>query len=274
MSVRVLVLRSAGTNNDLETVQAFQAAGATAERIHVQSLIDRKRRLDEFHILSLPGGFSYGDDLGAGTVLANQLRANLLGELQEFVASGRQVIGICNGFQILVRLGLLPVPGGGKTVSLVENVSGHFESRWVRLRVATASSPILEADEILEMPVAHLEGRLVVASPEIYQGLVERDQIAFRYTDASDTREDPGYPHNPNGSIGAVAGLQSPCGRVLGMMPHPERHLRALHHPEWTRRRAAARPSGGDWTQGDGFRIFGRMVETARQTLEASTSSP
>ncbi len=270
MSVRVLVLRSAGTNNDFETVQAFELAGAQAERLHVQALTEGKRRLSEFQILAIPGGFSYGDDLGAGTVLANQLRANLREDLETFVQEGNQVIGICNGFQILVRLGLLPVPGGDKAVSLVENVSGHFESRWIRLRVDTDSSPILKKGEVLEMPVAHKEGRLVVASDEIFDELIKNDQVAFRYTDAEGTEGDPGYPANPNGSISSIAGIQSPCGKVLGMMPHPERHLRSLHHPEWTRRKALGTVSNDDWKQGDGFVIFKRMVEKALE-LQGAT---
>ena len=279
MSVRVLVLRTAGTNCDYETAHAFELAGAQTERLHVRALLEGVRKLDEYHILALPGGFSYGDDLGAGTVLANQLGTRLQDPLARFVDSGRQVLGICNGFQVLVRLGLLPGTGDEKAVSLVEHTSGRFEDRWVRLRVDTDRSAVLEQGDLIEMPVAHKEGRLVVSSPEVLEKLRDQGQIALRYVslpngesgdEASSSAEgqDPGYPANPNGSIESIAGLQNPAGNVLGMMPHPERHLRALHHPQWTRRRALGELSvsaeGGDWRQGDGFRIFARMVEKAR----------
>ena len=271
MSVRVLVLRTAGTNCDYETAHAFELAGAEAERVHVRALLKGDRGIDDYHILAVPGGFSYGDDLGAGTVLANQLGTRFRDTLASFVDSGRQVLGICNGFQVLVRLGLLPGGTDDKEVSLVENTSGLFEDRWVRLRVDTGSSPVLDEGDVLEMPVAHKEGRLVVSSPEALERMRANGQIALRYVAVNgDTQGEPlGYPDNPNGSIESIAGLQSSCGNVLGMMPHPERHLRALHHPEWTRRRAQGSmpregADGSDWRQGDGYRIFSRMVDQAR----------
>jgi phosphoribosylformylglycinamidine synthase I len=271
MSVRVLVLRTAGTNCDYETAHAFELAGAESERVHVRALLSGGRKIDDYHILVVPGGFSYGDDLGAGTVLANQLGTRFQDALNRFVESGRQVLGICNGFQVLVRLGLLPGGSEDKEVSLVENVSGLFEDRWVRLRVDTASSPVLDEGDVLEMPVAHKEGRLVVSSAEALERLRARGQIALRYVSVAGESNggDPGYPDNPNGSVESIAGLQSPCGNVLGMMPHPERHLRALHHPEWTRRRARGEletdgAPGADWRQGDGYRVFARMVDRAQ----------
>lgn len=273
MKPRVLVLRTAGTNCDLETVHAFQLAGADVERLHVQVLMDGARRLDEFHILVVPGGFSYGDDLGAGTVLANQLGTRLRSALEGFAADGRFVVGICNGFQVLVRLGILPGVEGGlgnKTVSLAENRSGLFEDRWVRLRVETSLCPFLESGEVLEMPVAHKEGRLVVRDPDVLESLRANGQIALRYVAVGEeaSMDDPGYPANPNGSIEAIAGLTSPCGRVLGLMPHPERHLRSLQHPNWTRRKAAGAIPSDDRSAGDGFRIFARAARAARAVLE------
>ena len=272
MKPRVLVLRTAGTNCDLETVYAFQLAGADVERLHVQVLLDRARRLDEFHILVVPGGFSYGDDLGAGTVLANQLGTRLRSALEGFAADRRFVVGICNGFQVLVRLGILPGVEGGlgdKTVSLAENRSGLFEDRWVRLRIDTSLCPFLERGEILEMPVAHKEGRLVVRDPDVLESLRANDQIALRYVAAgasvgdAASASDPGYPANPNGSVEAIAGLTSPCGRILGLMPHPERHLRTLQHPDWTRRKAAGGVPSDDRGAGDGYRIFERAVRAS-----------
>lgn len=266
MSARVLVLRTAGINCDFETVHAFELAGAAVEKLHVHVLLDGTRRLDEFDILVVPGGFSYGDDLGAGTILANQLRTRLRDALENFVGDGRQVIGICNGFQVLVRLGILPGTTGrldDRPVSLVENTSGLFEDRWVRLRVDTDRTHLLEGGEVLEMPVAHREGRLVVRDPEVLEMLRQNDQIALRYVGSGPAAGDPGYPANPNGSVESIAGLVSPCGNVLGMMPHPERHLRSLHHPEWPRRKARQELPRPDWRRGDGYRIFERAVERA-----------
>jgi phosphoribosylformylglycinamidine synthase len=261
-----LVLRTAGTNCDFETAHAFALAGAEAERLHVQVLLEGARRLDEFQILALPGGFSYGDDLGAGTILANKLRTRLRDALESFAAAGRLVLGICNGFQVLVRLGLLPGIDGEarKLVSLVENRSGLFEARWVRMRAQTERCPLLVKGEIIEAPVAHKEGRLVVRDADLLGLLKRQGQIALSYIPRAPGRENaaPDYPDNPNGSIEAVAGLISPSGRVLGLMPHPERSLRRLHHPNWTR--AGAAPAAeDDWGAGDGFRIFERAVREA-----------
>jgi phosphoribosylformylglycinamidine synthase len=189
------------------------------------------------------------------------------------------VIGICNGFQVLVRLGLLPWPGGERAVSLVENTSGLYEDRWVRLRVETDTSPLLRRGETFEVPVAHGEGRLVVRSAEDLDTLRARGQILLRYIaiarDDADAGAglDPGYPANPNGSVEAIAGLQSPCGRVIGMMPHPERHLTALQHPNWTRRAACGEAACDAGRRGDGFVIFERMVAFAAQQAGAGVAT-
>lgn len=274
-SPRVLVLRTAGINCDEETALAFRLAGGQVETLHVGLFLRRERRLDEFHILAVPGGFSYGDDLGAGTVLANQLRSHLASELDAFVASGRLVIGICNGFQVLVRLGLLPGWGGEKAISLVENTSGKFEDRWVHLRVETDRCPFLRRDArrasgpvILRLPVAHKEGRFLVRGPEALERLREGDQIALRYVDPEAGCEGGArsYPQNPNGSVEAIAGIINPQGNVFGLMPHPERHRRRLHDPLWTRRRAEiARGSIDDEERGgDGFCFFENAVAYTR----------
>lgn len=265
---RVLVLRSPGTNCDEETARAFALAGAETESIHVGALIRGERRLDEFGILAFPGGFSYGDDLGAGTVLANRIRSRLADELRAFVASGRLVIGICNGFQVLVRLGLLPGWEGGKAISLVENASGKFEDRWVKLRVEADGCPFLGGKgTILGLPVAHREGRFVTRDPEVLERLEAGGQIALRYVSgeggaARSSHDSAPYPENPNGSVAAIAGITNPAGNVLGLMPHPERHVRALHDPLWTRR-ANGIPEPEE-RSGDGFPIFERAVQHAR----------
>jgi phosphoribosylformylglycinamidine synthase len=266
---RVLVLRSPGTNCDQETARAFELAGAEAERVHVGEFLRRERRLDEFHILAFPGGFSYGDDLGAGTVLANRMRARLADDLRAFVAGGRLAIGICNGFQILVRLGLLPGWEGEKAASLIENASGKFEDRWVSLRVETPRSPFLGArgPGLIRLPVAHREGRFVLRDREALERLRSGGQVALRYADlgAGEPRPAERYPLNPNGSTDAIAGISNPAGNVLGLMPHPERHVRALQDPQWTRRAAAEGLPAGEEQAGDGFRFFASAVEHARR---------
>jgi len=265
---RILVLRTAGTNCDLETAHAFLLAGAEVERLHVRALSDGGRRLNEFRGLAIPGGFSYGDDLGAGTVLANQLRTRLAGDMQEFVERGGLVIGICNGFQVLVRLGILPgiEPRGEKVASLVENESGRFEDRWVRLRVESGVCPFLEKGRVLELPVAHKEGRFVVRDSATLSTLERNGQVALRYLEASGETIARGFPANPNGSTAAIAGITNAAGNVLGLMPHPERHLRFLHHPAWTRRAASCGIPPDEERAGDGYPVFARAVKYLRKS--------
>jgi phosphoribosylformylglycinamidine synthase I len=275
---RALILRTAGTNCDEETARAFELAGATTERLHVAALIRRERRLGEFDILVFPGGFSYGDDLGAGTVLAARLRSRLADDVAEFVASGRLVLGICNGFQVLVRLGILPGGGGPKIASLVENTSGRFEDRWVRLRVASPRSPFLSfarsapSPTIVRCPVAHREGRFFVPEREIVEELRAQGQIALTYAapsgseDAAPEDARGAYPANPNGSIADIAGITNLAGNVLGLMPHPERFVHALQDPLWTRRLSRIEPPSASILEraGDGFPFFASALSHAR----------
>ncbi|HEU5310933.1 MAG TPA: phosphoribosylformylglycinamidine synthase I [Candidatus Eisenbacteria bacterium] len=265
---RVIVLRSPGTNCDEETAHAFGLAGCDAERIHVGEVIRRERRLDEFDVLALPGGFAFGDDLGAGTVLANRLRSRLADDLRAFVDSGRLVIGICNGFQVLVRLGLLPGWEGEKAVSLVHNASGKFEDRWVGLRIESPDCPFLDAEperRAIRLPVAHGEGRFVARDPEVLERLEAGGQVAIRYASLRDPgRTAEGYPDNPNGSVNAIAGITNPAGNVLGLMPHPERHIHPWNDPGWTRRRAAGETSDPAEPRGDGFLFFAGAARHAR----------
>jgi phosphoribosylformylglycinamidine synthase len=264
---RVLILRTAGTNCDEETGHAFRLAGAEVEALHVKALLGGGRRLDEFDILALPGGFSYGDDLGAGTVLANQIAQRLGDDLARFVGSGRLVIGICNGFQVLVRLGILPGSPGregsgrdAKAASLIENVSGKFEDRWIELRVETARSPFLsfaaDGPRTLRLPIAHKEGRFVARDDVALAALASGDQIAFTYSVAGELATGD-YPANPNGSQGDIAGILDPGGNVLGLMPHPERFLHHWNDPLWTRSQV---PDDAFACAGDGFPIFRSAV--------------
>lgn len=253
---RVLVLRAPGTNCDEETAAAWTLAGAAAETRHVGRVLEAPGSLDDFQALTLPGGFSYGDDLGAGRILATRLTA--LGDaLRRFRDRGGLILGICNGFQVLVKAGLLPGGPDAGAATLTHNDSGHFESRWVRLAVRPGACPFLadSGPPVLELPVAHGEGKFLTAEAGALPALEAAGQIVLRYIDETGGPTED-YPANPNGSTGGVAGLCDPTGRIFGLMPHPERHVDALHHPRWTRR--------GLEHPGDGLRIFRNAVAALR----------
>jgi phosphoribosylformylglycinamidine synthase subunit PurQ / glutaminase len=247
---RALVLRAPGTNCDEETAAAWERAGAAVETWHVGRILEAPGALERFQVLTIPGGFSYGDDLGAGRILATRLAA--LGEsIGRFHDRGGLVLGICNGFQVLVKAGLLPGGSWKSPVTLTHNDSGHFESRWVRLRPSPGVSVFLTDPEPIELPVAHGEGKFLTADPETRTALGRAGQVVLRYIDEGG-RPTESYPANPNGSPGAVAGLCDPSGRIFGLMPHPERFVDPLHHPRWTRL--------GPKPEGDGLRIFRNAV--------------
>lgn len=250
--VRVLVLRAAGINCDEEVMHAWRLAGASPTLVHVNALIENQAMLDRFAIVTIPGGFSYGDDIAAGAILAQRLALNLAEPIRRFVDGGGGILGICNGFQVLVKMGLLPGGDGGVTVTF--NDSARFEARWVRLEVCSDRCPFLSAGDasrrFLEMPVEHAEGRVVTESEALANELLKRGHVAVRYVDA-DGRTDR-YPENPNGSTGGIAGLCDPTGRVFGLMPHPDRHFDHMQHPQWTRREAAG--------SADGLTIFQNAV--------------
>jgi phosphoribosylformylglycinamidine synthase len=254
-AVKVLVLRSAGTNCDGETIDAFQGAGATTHLVHLARAFERPELLHEHDILAVPGGFTYGDDIAAGAIYATQLRARMFDEISRFVADGKLVIGICNGFQILVKAGLLPAfdgPGERGDMTLAWNDSARFEDRWVKLRVDSSLSPFAEKGDVIACPVAHAEGKVVLRDDSVLDRLREGNQVVFTYVD--DDGNETGYPVNPNGSVANIAGICDPTGRVLGLMPHPERNTRRTHHPRWTR---------GEDDGGAGRRIFERAVAYA-----------
>lgn len=233
MTKQVLVLRTAGINCDEETVYAWSLAGASAERVHVQRLIESPDLLDRYDALTIPGGFSYGDDIAAGKILANQMIHHLSDVLRRFVEKGRPVLGICNGFQVLVRAGLLPglKDRPGQSVTLTNNDSARFETRWIHLQVATDRCVFLPAGARLAMPIAHGEGKLIPADDAVLASLRQNSHIALRYCD--EQGHSGPFPVNPNGSIDDIAGLTDATGLILGLMPHPERHVQRTQHPNW-----------------------------------------
>jgi phosphoribosylformylglycinamidine synthase subunit PurQ / glutaminase len=251
--VKVLVLRAPGANCDGETAFAFEQAGAEASLIHVNRLLYHEERLANYKILVIPGGFTYGDDIAAGKILANQFQMKLGEDIARFVEGGGLILGICNGFQVLVKACLLPELSreGVQTVTLTGNDSGKFECRWVYLS-ANKGNPCVftKGIERMYLPVAHGEGKLAITSG----ALKEKNVVLFYTNERGDISA--GYPYNPNGSAGNVAGLCDSTGRIFGLMPHPERHIRGTQHPQWMR--LGAREFG------DGFKIFQNAVNWAK----------
>lgn len=263
-NVKVLVLRTAGTNCDKETVFAFKDAGARADLVHINKLFTKEKKLNDYHILALPGGFSYGDDISAGRILANELRLKLGPDLKKFIADGKLIIGICNGFQILVKAGLLPAlteEDSTKTVqqaTLMTNNSGKFEDRWTYLKVSGRSPWVKDVNNIVYFPVAHGEGKFVTKNENILQKIKANGQVVFRYCTQDGGK--PDYPDNPNGAQDDIAGITDITGRVLGLMPHPERHYLFTQHPFWTRLEKESR-------YGDGAKIFQNGVNYIKKNF-------
>jgi phosphoribosylformylglycinamidine synthase I len=231
---KVLILRAPGTNCDEELAFAFRQSGADVESLHINQLRDKPTRLRSYQILALPGGFSYGDDVAAGKILASQLQHYLSDALREFRDADKLIFGVCNGFQVLLKAGLLiPPDEDGPLATLTHNNSGKFEDRWVTLSVTPGKCPFLKGMERIEAPVAHGEGKFVCRKDWILKGLDQAGQIVLRYADPNG--RPAAYPHNPNGSQDDVAGICDATGRVLGLMPHPERYVLPTQHPRWTR---------------------------------------
>lgn len=254
-TVRVLILRSPGANCDHETQYAFELAGAEVERLHINRLREQPTLLHKFQILVVPGGFSYGDDVGAGKILATQLAHFLSDALLGFRARERLILGICNGFQAILKAGLLiSADEVGPVATLTNNTHG-YQDRWLNLQATPGHRcPFLDGIDRIALPMAHGEGRFLVRSDWQLAGLAQTGQLVLRYVDANGQRG--GYPINPNGSQDDVAGVCDVSGRVLGLMPHPERHAIPTQHPQWTRRGLAA--------EGDGLALFRNAVRFFR----------
>ncbi len=251
-AVKALVLRAAGTNCDQETISALQDAGAECDRIHINLLMTGQVRLHPYDLLVIPGGFSYGDDNSAGKVLANELRLRLRDQLKRFVETKKLVIGICNGFQVLVKSGLLPgfdVMDDAPSVTLSLNDSARFQCQWTGLSMEKSAAAWLSLmPKKFELPIAHGEGKFITRNEKTLARLKKNGQIVFRYA-----------PQNPNGSEASIAGICNKHGNVIGMMPHPERFVTHVQHPHWPARAWAA--DG----RGDGFWFWKSAVTYAQQ---------
>jgi phosphoribosylformylglycinamidine synthase len=271
---KALVIRAAGTNCDAEMLRAFEMAGAKAELVHLDRLIEEPQRLEEFDLFGFPGGFSYGDDIASGRVFAMKVRERLYPALRQAVTRGCPMIGACNGFQVLVQVGLLPGPAVGEpwpedapprqTVSLTDNQDARFHDRWVGVQFEQASVCIwtkgltddidpAAARDIRQLPVAHGEGRLIASDKSVITGMERAGQVVLRYTD------------NYNGSESAIAGICDASGRILGLMPHPERYLDWTRHPYWTRLDSLVKKGPTP-----GLRMFMNAVEAAATSPAAA----
>jgi phosphoribosylformylglycinamidine synthase len=271
--VNVLVLRAPGANCDEEACYAFERVGARARRAHVNELLNSPRVLADYQVLVIPGGFTYGDDVAAGKILANRLRLGLGNGLREFRDSGKLILGICNGFQVLIKSGLLPgwddATEAEQPATLANNDCGRFEDRWIHLAAEPGRCPVLQGITHMELPIAHGEGKFVCRDRSVLQRLQSNGHVVLRYAEPAPASGPPPrragtqkpstlnpqplpYPVNPNGSQANIAGICDPTGRVFGLMPHPERHVDPTQHPQWTRRRGAA--------QGDGLAVFRNAV--------------
>ena len=268
---KTLILRTAGTNCDGETAYAFELAGAAAEMVHINRLLREPGLLDAFQILAIPGGFTYGDDIAAGRILANQIVHHLGDAGRGFIESGRPVIGICNGFQVLVKTNLLPgtLPGeapgrGGQSATLTNNDCGRFVDRWVRLARRDGKC-IWTADlepDVIELPIAHGEGKFVPRDESVRRAMWDNGQVALVYAKEDGSPAEGATSDNPNGSVDDIAGVCDPSGLVFGLMPHPERFVDPIQHPAWTSRRRDGRP-------GQGLQVFVNAVRHVREAVGA-----
>ncbi|OWP63828.1 phosphoribosylformylglycinamidine synthase [Hymenobacter amundsenii] len=278
--VKALILTGFGINCEEEFAAAYRLAGAAPTIVHLNQVLHGQVSIHDYDILNFPGGFSFGDDLGSGVVLANKLRyrkndagRTLLDDIREFVAAGKHVLGICNGFQVLVKLGLLPDLSGTVTpeVTLTHNASGRYEDRWVRLQVNPKSStPFLKGITSMEVPVRHGEGRLIIKGTATLDAIEKRGLNCLTYADFDGSPTDV-YPSNPNGADLNCAGLTDTTGRVFGLMPHPEAFLSLYNHPDWARRKRA---DSSISEEGDGLWLFKNIVEHIQRQQPAATTAP
>lgn len=253
---RVFIVRAPGTNCDQETAYAFEKAGAAPEVFHLNRWLESPHRADDFQIICFPGGFSFGDDVAAGRMVAVRMQKLLADSLQSFIQKDRLVLGICNGFQILIKSGLLLKPdAAGRPIGTLDwNDHGRYEDRWVKVAADQTHCVFLRGVEKMELPIAHAEGKFECIDEATLGRLKANGQLALRYVSESITDEQLPFPINPNGSTLNVAGICDETGRVFGLMPHPERHIDVTHHPSWTRRK-------GQCEKGDGMIIFENAVE-------------
>ena len=264
--VKALIITGLGLNCEKETAIAFEAAGASASKIHLNDLLKDPKKLNDYHVLAFIGGFSFGDHLGSGTVLANRIKHGLRQELEGFIESGKLIIGICNGFQTMTRLGIVPALKGlfNQEVALQHNDCGTFRDNWVTLKVEESSQCVFtKGIHVLPVPIRHGEGNLVAMDEETLNELEEGGHVCLRYADPVSIEPTQEFPMNPNGSQNSIAGICDKSGRVFGLMPHPEAYISPFNHPHWTQQKI----NGTLPEEGLGMQIFRNAVEFAEAEL-------
>jgi len=275
--VRALVLTGYGLNCDYETDYSLKLAGAEPHMIHINALIRAEGSqpstvLEDYHLLVLGGGFSWADDHGAGVLLASKLRFHLADDLSRFLEQGKLILGICNGFQTLVNLGLLPAFDGNyheRRAALIHNDSGNFIDTWLRLKINEYSPCVFtQGISFLDLPVRHGEGKFFASQDDI-QRLFQNGQVAMQYADNEGNEASQRWPFNPNGSLRDIAGICDPSGRIFGLMPHPEAFNHYTNHPDWTHKKEALLREGGKIVseEGDGIRLFRNAVQYIQKSL-------
>jgi phosphoribosylformylglycinamidine synthase len=261
---RIAIITGYGINSDNELAHSFALAGGEPHRVHINDLIARKPALSEFDVIAVPGGFSFGDHIASGRVFANKLKHSLAEDLHAAAQRKVPMIGICNGFQVLVKLGILPGTIGStafeQNTTLTYNDSGRFEDRWCHLSGDPASKSIwTRGIERIYLPIRHGEGKFIPKDAETLAALKRNGQISLRYSTAAGANPGEGaaaYPLNPNGSVDHIAGISSADGLIFGLMPHPEAHMLATNHPQWQKL--------GLKGEGEGIRIFRNAVDHVR----------
>jgi len=264
--VTALIITGFGINCEEELAAAYKMAGAASKIVHLNDIFLGRISIHDFDILNFPGGFSFGDDLGSGKVLANKMKYKqmasgklFLADLQDFIAAGKYILGICNGFQFLVKMGLLPNTGGKlqQEVTLTKNDSGRYEDRWVWCKVDNFNnSPFLKELDLIQLPVRHGEGKLIIKNSQLRSAILENRQNCLSYCTAEGEITQQ-YPLNPNGAELQCAALSDKTGHILGMMPHPEAFLSLYNHPNWSQIKRQDPQVSED---GSGLQIFRNIV--------------
>lgn len=256
---KALVMEGYGINCEYESAHCVAEAGGIAKRVHINDLVDGRERLRDYQILILPGGFSFADNLGAATVWAAKLKHSIFPEMLAFIRRKKLIIGVCNGFQAMAKLGILPATDGNynqQSVTLTANEKGRFEDRWVSLRINPKSNCVFTRGvKSLYLPVRHGEGRFLPKDKAVLEALERNNQIVAQYS--NDKGKIAGYPHNPNGSANSIAAVCDPSGRLFGIMPHPEAYNHRVCHPRWTREKLPE--------EGLGMAIFRNAVDYAME---------
>lgn len=266
--VKVLIMSGYGINCERESAHAFELAGAEAEIVHINDLIEGKKKMSNYDIMMFPGGFSYGDDTGSGNAFANKVRNNLWKDLMEFINSGKLILGVCNGFQVMTHLGLFSLPSGdyGTRINAMEaNNSNRYECRWVNIKNNSSSCVFTKGISLTHLPVAHGEGRFF-CDEKVLEELKKNNQIVFRYCDEEGNSADGEYPLNPNGAMADVAGICDKTGRLMGMMPHPERAIYSISEPEFQLKKEIAKRDNKEMPEliETNFMIFKNAVESVK----------